>query len=248
MSNLKPELRGGIFYAVGTINGERIRKSLGTRDRKTAEEQCAIFEARIWKRNSYGEEAVRTFEEAALSYMQQGGEGKYLAPVIRFFKGRPVGGIKPADVREMAISIYPSHAPSTRNRQAIVPARAVINHAHDRGWCGAMSVKQFEVPKSRKNQPVDRKWLDTFIAEADKSKLPHLSALVLFMHQTGARVSEAIALEGQYVDLESRVALLEKTKTDEWSPRYLTTELVARMAALGLAEGEEYSATRIGRL
>ena len=32
--------------------------------------------------------------------------------------------------------------------------------------------------------------------------------------------------------------MLEKTKTDEWSVRHLTSELVTRMAALGLAEGE----------
>ena len=59
----------------------------------------------------------------------------------------------------------------------------------------------------------------------------------MFMHQNGARVSEAINLTGEFVDIGSRVAMLEKTKTDEWSPRYLTAEMVARMAALGLRSG-----------
>lgn len=57
------------------------------------------------------------------------------------------------------------------------------------------------------------------------------------MHQTGARVSEAINLTGEFVDLGARVAVLEKTKTDEMSPRYLTAELVSRMAALGVEKG-----------
>lgn len=238
MPGLKPKSINGIWYAHGTFNGKRIRESLGTRDEKAAKELCAHYEARLWKRHTYGEEAVRTFEEAALSYMQQGGEGRYLAKIIKHFKGRSLGSIKPAEIRQMAIELYPKAQPSTRNRHAIVPARAVVNHGHDLGWCGPMKVKQFDIPKSRKHKPVDRAWLDSFMAEADKSRLPHLSALVLFMHQTGARVSEAINLMGEHVDLGERVVILAKTKTDEWVPRYLSAELVGRIAALGLHDGE----------
>ncbi|MCE5182136.1 MAG: site-specific integrase [Betaproteobacteria bacterium] len=138
----------------------------------------------------------------------------------------------------MANIIYAGKAPATKNRQAIIPARAVIMHAHDMGWCGAITVKQFDVPKSRKHKAVDRAWLEKFMAEADKSKLPHLSAIVLFMHHTGARVSEAVRLTGDHVDLGRRVAMLEWTKTEEWSPRILTAELVGRMSGLGLKDDE----------
>jgi integrase len=58
------------------------------------------------------------------------------------------------------------------------------------------------------------------------------------MNQTGARVSEAINLLGEHVDLSSRVVVLAKTKTDEWSPRHLTAELVARIAGLGVKDGQ----------
>lgn len=238
MPNLELKQRNGIWYACGTIGGERIRESLGTRDKKVAEEARAQYEASVWKRHTYGEEAVRLFEEAATSYMKQGGEGRFLAPIIKYFKGRTIGTIKPAEIRSMALSVYPTGAAATRNRQAIIPARAVVNHAHDLGWCGPMKVKMFEVPKSNKHKPVDRAWLDAFLAQADKDKLFHLSALVLFMNQTAARVSEAVNLMGEHVDLGERVAVLAKTKTEEWSVRHLTTELVARIAGLGLEEGE----------
>jgi len=228
----------GIWYAVGTVAGERIRQSLKTRDRKIAEEIKAQLEAKIWKRHTYGEEAVRLFEEAAASYMEQGGERRYLSPILKHFKGRTVGSIKPAEIRSAALKLYPTGSPATRNRQAIIPARAVINHAHDLGWCGPIKVKMFEVPKSNKHTPVDRTWLDAFLAQCAKDKLPHLAACVLFMNQTAARVSEAINLLGEHVDLNRRVAVLAKTKTDEWSVRHLTTELVVRLAQLGLVEGE----------
>lgn len=238
MSNLKIDLREGVWYAVGTISGERVRKSLGTRDEARAQELCALYEARLWKRHSYGEEAVRTFEEAAESYLRQGGEGRFLPRILRHFKGRALGRIKPGDVRDMAVTLYPVGANSTRNRQAVTPAVSVINHGADRGWCAPIKVKAFDVPKSRKHVPVDREWLDAFIAEADKSKLPHLSAIVLFMHQTGARVAEAVNLTGEQVDLQRRIAVLAKTKTEEDSVRSLTAELVGRIAALNPGASE----------
>lgn len=228
----------GIWHVSGTVAGNRIRKSLGTRDETQALKLKAAFEDKLWKRHQLGEEAVRTFEEAAESYLRNGGEGTFLPPILKHFKGRVIGSIKPAELRSMANVIYAGRAPSTKNRQAIVPARAVIMHAHDLGWCGAIKVKQFEVPRSRKHKPVDRAWLDAFMAEADKSKLPHLSAIVLFMHQTAARVSEAANLLGEHVDLGRQIAVLAKTKTDEWSVRHLTAELTARIAGLGLVEGE----------
>jgi integrase len=238
MPGLKLDERDGIWYAVGTFNGRRIRTSLKTRVQERAQEQLALYEAKLWKRHNFGEAAVRTFEEAALSYLEQGGEGRYVPKVLKHFKGRAVGSIMPAEIRGAALALYPKANAATRNRQAITPARSIINHAHDLGWCGPVKVKQFDVPKSKKNKPVDKAWMGKFLAESDKSGLPHLSGCVLFMQQTGARVSEAINLLGEFVDLGSRVAMLEKTKTDEWSPRYLTAELVARMAALGLEKGK----------
>lgn len=239
MSGLELDDRGGkgIWYAVGTVAGERVRQSLKTRDRKIAEELKAQLEARIWKRHTYGEEAVRLFEEAASSYMEQGGERRYLPLLLKHFKGRTVGSIKPAEIRAAALKLYPTAGPATRNRQAIIPARAVINHAHDLGWCGPLKVKMFDVPKPNRHKPVDRDWLDRFLAQCATDNLPHLAACVLFMNQTGARVSEAINLLGEHVDLQGRIAVLAKTKTDEWSVRHLTTELVVRIAQLGTAEG-----------
>lgn len=239
MSEIKAKRRtNGIYYAVGTFDGERIRKSLGTRNEETAKEQCALYEARLWKRHSYGEEAVRTFEEAAEKYLIQGGEARFLTPIIKHFKGRPLGKITPGEIRAMAIEIFPAASAATRNRQAIVPARAVVNHGHSLGWCNAIKVELFDTSRSRKHKPVTDDWLRTFMAQCEDDGLSHLAALVLFMNQTAARVSEAIGLLGEHVDLQNRICVLAKTKTDEWSPRYLTAELALRMAALGIEEGE----------
>jgi hypothetical protein len=168
MSDLELKERDGVWYAYGSIGGKRIRKSLGTRDKKRAIEILAQFKATAWKRHTYGEEAVRLFEEAATSYMQQGGEARYLVPIIKYFKGRTIGTIKPAEIRSMALTLYPRHSPATRNRQAVIPARAVINHAHDLGWCGPLKVKMFDVPKSNKHKPVERDWINALEYSGDR--------------------------------------------------------------------------------
>lgn len=104
--------RSGIAWANGTVAGKRIRQSLRTRDATQAEEARAALEAKLWKQGLYGGEAVRTFEDAALSYMQAGGEGRFLAPLIAHFKGVRLSSIKPGHVKDAARKLYPKGAPA----------------------------------------------------------------------------------------------------------------------------------------
>ena len=144
---------------------------------------------RLWKRHSYGEEAVRSFDEAALSYQLAGGERRFLPPIIRQFRGRALGSVKPGEIRALAQSLYPGASPATWNRQVIVPARAVINHGAGLGWCHTITVDTFPT-KRPKRIAVDRAWIDAFLAEADRRHSPHVGAAMLFMFQTGTRIGE----------------------------------------------------------
>lgn len=237
MPGLKVQWRGGIAYATGTIAGKRIRESLSTRDKALAEELRAQLEARLWKRHSYGEEAVRTFDEAVTAYVTAGGENLFLRPLLEHFKGRVLGTIKPGEIQNAARAIYPGRKPATWNRQGIAPARAVINHAAGLGWCAPIKVKHFGVERVRR-QAADRAWLNAFLAQADADKLPHLAAAVLFMWQTGARISEAARVLPAHVDLHERIIWLEHTKTGEWERAHITNELVVRVANLPKVEGK----------
>jgi hypothetical protein len=165
---LKIVWREGVAYAHGTVAGRRIRETLGTRDKAQAEEQIALLEARFWKRHNYGDESVRTFDEAALSYVQAGGEKRFVLGVAEKLKGRLLGSIKPEDLRQIARELYPepegeeNSRGATRNRQALTPAKAVINHAAEKGWCHRIQVRSFEVRKARR-KAADRAWLDKFV-------------------------------------------------------------------------------------
>ena len=236
MAGLRPKERNGVFYAVGSVSGKRIRTSLGTRSRTQATELCAQLEARLWKRHTYGEEAVRTFAEAAESYMKMGGEARYLDPLIRRFGNRVLGTIKPGELRSAAQAIKPNGKGSTKNRQVLIPARAIINHAATLGWCPPIKVVSFPANKP-KRIAVGREWIDRFLAQADADGLHHLAAGVLLMWQTGVRVSEAARILPEHLDLSRRVVLIERTKTSTWEVRHLSLELVVRIANLPQEEG-----------
>ncbi|MFN3549603.1 MAG: tyrosine-type recombinase/integrase [Mesorhizobium sp.] len=171
----------------------------------------------------------KTFNEAAESYLANGGEARYLPPIVSHFDGRPLRSIFPFDVRQMATTILPGRSAATMNRQAMTPARAVIMHGYDRGWCDLIRLKQFRQEKPARKQPASPVWLGVFCRQADRDGLHHLSALVIFMAHTGARISEAVELRWPEVDLGARTALLLKTKTETNSLRYLTDDLVERM-------------------
>lgn len=242
--NVAPDPDTGIWQVSGTIAGIRVRESLGTRKEGEAYKLAARIEVRLRTGASDGQEAIRTFEEAAVEYQLHGGkegtggDGKFLEPILKHFKGRLVSSIKSGELRAMANTIYPGRAAATKNRQAIVPARAIIMYAHGLGWCPPIRVEQFKVPKSRKHEPVSKEWLAAFMAESDRRKLPHLSALVLFMNRTAARVSEAIRVEGKDVDLAKRIVVLGKTKTGEDETRKLPADIIARIQGLGAKDDE----------
>lgn len=237
MPGLKVVWRDGVAYAAGSVAGERVRKSLGTRDPAQARELCAQYEARLWKRRAYGDEAVKTFGDAALSYMEAGGEARYLPPLITRFGPRVLGTIKPEEVRQAGRELGAHLNGASRNRQFVTPARAVINHAADLGWCRPIRIKAFQTTKPHR-RTADRTWIDRFMDQAAGDGLPHLAAAVLFMWQTAARISEAAGVFPEHVDLGQRIVLLASTKEGEWEVCHITRELMIRIANLPKTEGK----------
>ncbi|WP_430259750.1 tyrosine-type recombinase/integrase [Neorhizobium sp. IRS_2294] len=179
--------------------------------------------------------SVRAFSEAAESYIRHGGEAKYLDAILAKIGHLPLTAIYPFDVRELAKALYPEHSNATRNRCVVTPVRAVCHHAYDRGWGPTISIKNFKQERPKRKKAATQAWLHAFVRQCAEDGLPHLAALVLFMSETGARVSEAVSVVWRDVDLPGRTVLLVKTKTDRNSTRFLPDQLMARLYEL--AEG-----------
>jgi integrase len=176
-----------------------------------------------------GARIARTFGEAAASYIENGGESRYLERILPHLRDTYLSEIVPFDVRKLADALYPTQTNATKNRCVITPIRAVCYHGLDRGWVSSVRIRNFKQERPTRKKAASQAWLTEFVRQCAKDRLPHLAALVLFMSQTGARVSEAIALRWKDIDFAGRTALLVKTKTDHNSTRYLTDQLVTRL-------------------
>jgi len=229
--------RGESAYVRGTTpDGKRIREPLKTKDKKRAEELRAAMEARIWKEHLYGPEAVMTFKEAAEHYIADGGDSRFLNKVPDGFSQTTLGKIVPMAVRKAAKEAYPNHAAATLNRQAITPIRAVINYAHQQGWCAPIKVKAFPTVKPK------RKAVDVDYLIALKPELPsNLFAMLLFLHTTGRRIGEAISLTPD--DVREGVAHIQKTKNGEPAKATLVPVLVKMLEGLPAKHGRVFGYT-----
>lgn len=184
--------------------------------------------------------ARKTFREAAESFVKHGGDGRHLPRVIAHLGEQMLTDIVPFDIEEMALALYPDQKNSTKNRQAMAPALAVMRHGYSRGWCGYIRIKRFKEERPKRKVPATPAWLHAFTRQCRKDDLDHLGALVLFMATTAARVTEAINVRWRDINLAKRTVILRKTKTGENSSRGLTDEVATRLAALrGAADIDE---------
>ncbi|PWE55912.1 hypothetical protein DEM27_10670 [Metarhizobium album] len=182
---------------------------------------------------------IKSFAEAAASYIEHGGEAKYLDEVLPHIGDKMLSRIFSFDVQQLANQLKPEASNATKNRCVVTPIRAVCNHGHERGWGPVGRIKAFKMERPKRKDPASPAWIMTFLRQCDKDGLPHLAALVLFMSKTGARVSEAIALCWSEVDLARRTALLLKTKTERNSIRHMSEQLVSRLSEMRVGAGED---------
>ena len=220
--------RGKIWHYRGTVAGRRLRGSCETADKATAQRTAAEIESRQWKGHFDGPESVLTFAQAALKYRAAGKGDRFLTPIEDHFKDTLVRDVTAGSILDMAIQLFPHYSPLSRNRSAIVPAVAVINHAAELGLCRPIKVKLFK-GKSKKKEPASLEWVQAFVASATT---PHIGAMCLFMYLTGARVGEACKVEWDDVNLERREVKIKTTKGGDDDVANLPMPLVIALSNL----------------
>lgn len=232
---LKIKWVGGWAHLHGTApNGERIRRTLKTQDPRVAEQLRIDAERQLWREEIYGPDAVVTFEQAALAYAEDGGDARFLIKVSEALVGRRLADIDGPMLRAEARRAYPDASNATLNRQFLTPACAVINWAHaEKRWCSYLKVTRFPVQRP-KRVAVERDYLETL-----RPHLPHrLYLMMLFLHQTGRRVSDAVELTPDR--LNGTAVLIDRTKNGEPAWARITPELAASLAELDPRHGRVF--------
>lgn len=222
---LKLKKRGEIWHYTGTVAGRRLRGSTKTTQRKEAERFANEVESReLQGRRDPG--SVLTFAQAAIEYRKTGKAPKYLELVEDHWRDTPVKDITRGAMKRAAIDILPKGSGAYRNRAVIVPTQAVINHCAELEMCAPLRAKRFHEPK-RTKEPATWEWVRAFMAHSS----PHLGALCCFMFLTGARISEAIGVQWEDVDLgAARVRIVMGKIGGEERFADMPPELVAALA------------------
>jgi integrase len=222
--------RGEIWHYRGTVAGRLLRGTTRTARKEIALRIAAELEAKHWKGHLDGPASVLTFAQAAMLYRTAGKQDRFLRPIEDHWKDTPVKAINAGAIRQSAIVLYPTAGAATRNRQAIVPTQAIINHAASHELCQPIRVARFPVTKKAKT-PATWEWVQALMAHATK---PNLAALACFMFLTGARISQALAVIWSDVDFKARKVRIKATaKGDDDRMAHMPAELIAALANIG---------------
>lgn len=133
--------------------------------------------------------------------------------------------------------LRPNPSPATVTRHLIIPVRAVLNHAADRGWCDPPRMKTPKQPEGRV--------VFLFPSEAKRLVLassPHLKPLITYLLCTGSRMSEALYLDWRDVDLDGARVIYwpDQTKGEKRRIAHLPPSAVAALTALPHRDGRVF--------
>lgn len=170
-----------------------------------------------------------------MSYMENGGERRFLEKLIDHFGATQLARIGQSEVEAAARKLYPALNPATVNRQVYTPVSAVLAHAAKRRMADKPVFERPPQPRGRV------RWIT--YKEAEKliaACAPHLQPLVTFLLFTGCRVGEALALQWRDVDLERRHAVFLDTKNGDRRGIPLHPRVVAALEALNKREGHVF--------
>lgn len=216
------------WYIRGTVRGIVVDESAKTDDREIADAIRIQREAEVLKHSVFGKRATVTWLEAAVDYMERGGEYRFLGRINEYFGPKKLlSDIDQEAIDKAARALYPNAKNSTRNRQALTPISAVLKHAAKRRW-----IDRFEVERFREEE-VDFR----YFSPAEFGKLldecaPHLAPLVIFLVYTGARLSEALYLDWENVDLDRAQVVFRMTKNGKSRAVPLHKRVVATLRLL----------------
>ncbi|HGJ5881892.1 integrase [Arsenophonus sp.] len=229
--------RGNVWYGnYTTPGGKRIKESLGTEDKRQAQELHDRRKAELWRIEKLGDFPNVTFEEACLRWLEEKSEKKSLDTdkVIISFWLKYLEGVKLKDITESSIYSIVSQ---------------MINRRHEANWKArvASATKKGEITpeltqKSSSTatkavylafmkalfrvaerewkwidkalslkvpQPKNKRirWLEPHEAKRLVDECPEpLKSTVQFALATGLRRSNIINLEWQQIDMQRRVA------------------------------------------
>lgn len=226
---LKLKLRGNVWWIRGTVHKEQIYETTGTHSKEVAEAIRTKREAGLVSDHVFGPQATRDFSDAAISYLEAGGDARFIGSelngiktgLLGHFYDRKLRTITQNDLDQAARTLYPNAAPETRNRQCYTPFIAIWNHAVRNKWAEVQKwtrprkIKGTNVARLRPvrsgSAPVEYDRAAQFV----EAMSPGPAMIMTALFYSGLRPIELFAMDAADVDLVKRWLVVRSSKTGE---------------------------------
>jgi integrase len=225
-----------------------VDRATGTVNRKDAAKILAAVKEEI-KRGAFATPQDATFASAALSYLRRGGDKTFLKPLVDHFGNKPLKLITQEDVDAAAVALYPRNTAASHNRQVYTPVSAVMKDAGfpflHRLDGGQVKMRR---PAGAQGKPRER-WLkppEAFaILAAAQSRALRLrtdaalrfAVLLPFLLYTGLRISEALRVRPEDLELDRGYCFVGHTKNGQPRAVHLPEHVVNALRALPVSHG-----------
>lgn len=249
------------FYIRGTYLGVYVEESTGTSVKAVARGFLQAKREAIERGELRSRRAVKaepTFLSAAISYINAGGErrfigefddetGKWKPGLILHFGETPLSQMTQEAIDEAAATLYPSASAATRNRQVYTPVSAILRHAGVK-----ISLRR---PKGAQGS-IRVQWLRPeqvfrMLTAAEKID-PEFAIFLTFLCYTGCRLGDALNLTCDRVHITEAFVYFDVTKNDSPRGAHLPPVLVASLAnhpsGLGRGKSKVFRFRKNGRL
>lgn len=212
------------YHIRGTHLGTYINCSAGTPSRAEAI-KCLKSKKEDIERGRITKRGEPTFAEAARAYVDAGGERKFLSKLVLHFGETPLRNIDQMAIDGAAGAIYPKVSSATRNRQVYTPIFAILKRA------GITTIFKRPIGGAGQTRTAHLEPAEAWrLLDAAETVDPEAAILLTFCLYTGARLSEALALQCRNINLGFRTALFEQTKNGEPRTVYLPMVVVTALA------------------
>jgi integrase len=204
------------WIATTLPNGQRVRQSAGTEDRREAEALLAKLKVEAFRESNFGIKPQRSWQEAVVRYLSGKQRLRSIADVRRICRRLDpyLGELQLREITGDVIwritqgELKRGNQPATVNRY-LATIRNLLRIARDEWqWIEVIPKIRLLSGEAERDRWLTQEEADRLIAAA----APHLKALIRFALATGCRAREITGLEWDRVDLKRRTAWLNQTK------------------------------------
>lgn len=213
----------------GTYLGVHVDESTGSHRRSLAEAHRRRREREI-EGGVSGSRPTGTFSGAVIEYLKgcPDSEVPYVEKLLGHFEDTPLADFDQAMIDAAVDELYPDRAPATVNRNCLAPLAAILHRAAELRLMPYLRVRK------RKEPPGRVRWIEPAQAEAMIAACAdRLRPLAVFLLSTGARITEAVRLDWDDVDLVRRHVVLRDTKNGETYGVHLGERVFLELANMG---------------